>query len=366
MLSKALFRTLLCLSVLGMIACGGEKKKTKDNQQSDRSYLPKAAGEPNAILVVMDTTLWDGPIGDALKDIYGAYVPGLPQDEPYFKIRNVNPLKFSSILQRATNLIMITTLDAKGRMSRKMREYFTDESLKAIYSDTSRFLIRKRNVYANDQEILHLFGKDEAQVVKQLRANKEMLRSYFINAERERMANGLFKVREKGIENKMESDYKFRFSVPYGYDLSKSLPDFFWIRQLDAEFEKNVFVYFKPFDSMGPFEDMMSFREEITSTYMRDIQKPDIYMTSQEADYSSLIKEVSFNGKYAKECRGLWKLSDISGGGPFVSYLFVDESQKRIYYLEGYVYAPGEDKRVFMQEMELILKSFKSGKDLVP
>ena len=95
---------------------------------------------------------------------------------------------------------------------------------------------------------------------------------------------------------------------------------------------------------------------------MRDIQKPEIYMTTQSERAN--IREVSFQGKYAKECRALWKLSDISSGGPFVSYVFVDESQKRIYYLEGYVYAPGEDKRTFMQEVEVILQSYQSGEKL--
>ena len=95
---------------------------------------------------------------------------------------------------------------------------------------------------------------------------------------------------------------------------------------------------------------------------MRDVEKPDVYMTTQDVPHQ--VQEVNFNGKYAKETRGLWKLSDISGGGAFVSYVFVDESQKRMYYLEGYAYAPSKDKREFMREIEVILSTFKSGKEL--
>jgi len=88
-------------------------------------------------------------------------------------------------------------------------------------------------------------------------------------------------------------------------------------------------------------------------------------MTLQgDRDEYQQVKEVNFKGKYAKEIRGLWMLNDISSGGPFLSYTFVDESQKRIYYIEGYVYAPADDKRIPMQEMEIILKSFVSGTDL--
>jgi len=339
--------TAVCLLAILAVSCSEKTKKASSS--TEKSYLPKAAGEANAILVVMDTALWKEPIGDA-------------QDEPYFKVRNINPLKFKSILKTATNLILVSTLNNNGRMGKKMKEFFTDESLKAIANDTSRFLIKKQNVYANGQEILHLFGPNQKQLIKHLKQNKTKLKNHFIEVENKRIAKSLFKVREKGIENTIQADHGFRLKVPYGYDLSKNLPDFVWIRQLDPEFEKNVFVHFKPYDSQDPFDDVMAFREEITSAYMRDVQKPEIFMTTQP--YKEQIREINFNGKYAKECRALWKLSDISGGGPFVSYVFVDESQKRIYYLEGYVYAPGENKRSLMQEIELILQSFKSGADL--
>ncbi|WP_109833092.1 DUF4837 family protein [Reichenbachiella versicolor] len=361
MLKKITVHTLVCLSLLITAACGDQSKSSNSSSSNEKSYLPKAAGEANAILVVMDTTQWNGPVGDAIRDIYSEYVPGLPQDEPYFKVRNVNPLKFANVLKTATNIIMVSTLDRKGRMARKMREFFTDESLKAIQKDSSLFLMKKQNVYANGQEMLHLFGQNDEQLINHLKQNKAKLRGHYIEVERKRLESSLFKVREKGIEKKMEEN-GFRMSIPYGYDLAKALPDFYWVRQLDAEYEKNIIIHYKTYDSMDPFEDVMAFREEITSAYMRDVQKPEIYMTTQP--YKASIKEISFHGKYAKECRALWKLSDISAGGPFVSYVFVDESQRRLYYIEGYVYSPGEDKRLPMQEMELILQSFKSGDEL--
>jgi len=69
-------------------------------------------------------------------------------------------------------------------------------------------------------------------------------------------------------------------------------------------------------------------------------------------------KEVNLNGTYAFEMRGLWKNSDISAGGPFVSYTTVDQKLGRLYYIEGYVYHPSGDKRDWMREMDTILKSF--------
>lgn len=348
----------LLIVLLIAASCGSNESGTS----SSKSHLPVARGEANAILCVMDTSQWNGPLGEALRDIFSQYVPGLPQDEPYFKLRNINPLKMNNILKTGKSMIFVSTMDNQGAQSRAMQNYFTSSSLEKILKDTALYRLPQKNQFARGQEILHLFGQTENQLIAHLKRDKDLLRSYFSNIENQRIAKPLFKVREKQIEKTLRETHGFDIQVPYGYDLAKNQRDFVWIRLLDPEFEKDIFVHYRPFNSRDPFEDELGFREEITSSYMRDIQKPDIYMTLQNENMN--IREVNFKGKYAKELRGLWKLSDISSGGPFVSYIFVDESQKRLYYLEGYVYAPSKDKREFMQEIEVILNTFRSGNEI--
>lgn len=355
-MSKRLY--LIFILPLFFASCSDKKKDLGTTDKTEKAYLPESAGEPNAILVVMDTTEWNGAIGGALRGVYSEYVKGLPQPEPYFKVRNVNPLKFNTIIKRASNLIFVHTLDSKGRQAVQMEKYYSGESLEKIANDPALFMLPQKDVYARDQTVLHLFGQTKEQLIQHISENEDKLMNYFKKAENDRLAKKLFKVREKQVEKRLAQEYDFTLSIPYGFEVAKALPDFVWIRQLDAEWEKDVFVYFKTYDSHEPFEDVLEYRESITSMYMRDVQKPDIYMTLQ--DDLSDVREVNFKGKYAKEARGLWKFSDISGGGPYVSYVFVDEEQHRVYYLEGFVYNPGGDKRVFMQEMEMVLQSFTS------
>lgn len=349
---------LLATVLIALTSCGTDNS----SNNGSKSHLPVARGEANAVLAVMDTTQWNGPVGEALRDIFSTYVPGLPQDEPYFKLRNINPLKMNNILKTAKSMIFVSTMDNRGAQSRAMQNYFTTSSLEKIQADTALYRLPQKNQFARGQEIVHLFGQTEKQLIAHLKRDKELLRNYFLTIENQRISKTIFKVREKQIEKRLRDTHGFDLQIPYGYDLAKNQRDFVWVRLLDPEYEKNIFVHYRPFNTKDPFDDMMAFREEITSSYMRDIQKPDVFMTLQNENMN--IREVNFKGKYAKEARALWKLSDISGGGPFVSYVFVDESQKRLYYLEGYVYAPSKDKREFMQEMEIIVNTFRSGLDL--
>jgi len=333
----------------------GKQKKTK-------SYLPVARGADGVILVVMDSALWVDSLGAELKKTFANLIPGLPQDEPYFTIRQINPLKLNDILKAAKNMIFVTTLDKKTSQSNAMRHFMTDESLKKIQLDSSIYRFSSQDSYAKGQEILHLFGQSQDQLIAKIINNRTTLRNHFLSIEKQRISETLFKKEEKNIERVLENDHGFTFKIPYGFDLAKNEKDFVWVRFLEPEYEKNVFVYFEPYTSKEPFDNPVEYRESITSKKMRDIEKPEVYMTTQDVPHQ--VQEVNFNGKYAKETRGLWKLSDISGGGAFVSYVFVDESQKRIYYLEGYAYAPSKDKREFMREIEVILSTFKSGKEL--
>ena len=185
-----------------------------------------------------------------------------------------------------------------------------------------------------------------------------------MEAEKDRITNSLFNQEEKYITKIIREKYGFSMRIPYGFDLAKQEKNFVWIRSLTEQgnVEKSVFVHYTDFTSKEAFDHPVEYREAITSKNMRDSEKPDLYITTQDINHQ--IKEVNFKGKYAKEVRGLWMFSDISGGGGFVSYVFVDESQKRLYYLEAYVYAPGKDKRQFMREMEVVLSTFKSGNEL--
>jgi hypothetical protein len=354
---RFLYFVAIILSAVFLFNCSSKKGGEKNN-----SFLPIARGADGVILVVMDTALWSDTLGAEIKKTFGDYIPGLPQDEPYFTLRVINPLKLNDILKAAKNMIFVTTLDKKGRQSNAMRNFMTDESLKKIQRDTSLYRYTNRDAYARGQEILHLFGKDQNQLIAHIRANREQLRNYFLSIEKSRIAKSIFAKEEKAMAKVLKKDHGFSMRIPYGYDLAQNKKDFVWIRFLDPEYEKNIFVHHAPYTSQEPFQSPVDYRESITTKYIRDIEKPDLYMTLQKVPHT--VKEINFNGKYAKETRGLWMFSDISGGGAFLSYVFVDESQKRVYYVEGYAYAPSQDKREFMRELEVILSTFKSGAEL--
>ncbi|MGQ9644246.1 MAG: DUF4837 family protein, partial [Ignavibacterium sp.] len=74
--------------------------------------------------------------------------------------------------------------------------------------------------------------------------------------------------------------------------------------------------------------------------------------------------EVKFNGRYAIFTQVLLDLNTKGMGGPFINYTFYDEKSKRIYMLDGSVYAPKYFKRNLIQQMDVLLQSFKTKDEL--
>jgi hypothetical protein len=78
------------------------------------------------------------------------------------------------------------------------------------------------------------------------------------------------------------------------------------------------------------------------------------YMTIEErlpVKYSTF----RFRNRNYAEMRGLWTLEKGFMGGPFVTLVTKDEVNNRFIMLDGFVYAPGEDKRELLRQVEAIL-----------
>lgn len=331
-----------------------------DDKQGEDQSLPAARGGVGEIILVMDSASWRGDLGDALRTIFREPIPGLPQDEPMYTLRYVNPMAMNDVLRNAKNMIFVTTIEGNSMADKKLRSYFTKESMEKIKSDPDIFMFKKQDEFARGQSILHLFGQNKAMLASKLEENALQIRSYFDEAEEKRLKKTLFAKQEKDLQKAIESKHQFSINIPFGYKLAKNEEDFVWLRQLGRETDRNIFISYRDYDEEGLFSksSILDLRESVAKEHIFDSGNPDLFMTTQRiAPIDTTV--INFKGLYAVEARGLWKLNDNSLGGPFVSYTLVDEKLNRLYYIEGYVSSPGKDKRNFVKELETILSTFR-------
>lgn len=310
----------------------------------------------------MDSAAWQGTLGDELRQTFMEAMPGLLRNEPYFDLRYVDPFKLNSVLRSAKNMMFVTTLDNESPAGRKMRSYFTPNSVERIMNEPNLYMFEKQDEYAQGQEVLHLFGQTEEDLIENIRENRSELRQRFVSTMLDRVTQNLYKANEqRPVSQQLLEEYGFTIRIPYGYErvpLADTIDDFVWLRMLD-EVDRNVVVTFKDYTSEDAFapENILEFRQQQLGRYIADSET--VFMTYQDV-VPVEFDTVTFQGKFAVEARGLWKLSNNSMGGGFLSYTFVDEAQDRLYYIEGYVYRPNEKQRSAIRELEAILRTFRT------
>ena len=348
------------IGIYTLVSCSS----TGSSGTEGKKFLSPAGGKFGETILVMDSLKWGNQLGKQVKAALREPYPGLPQAEPSLSVSYVSPKQFNSVLKTARNIVFVMTMDGNSYEDKLMRGYFSKSSLEIIDQDPKKFVFFQEDVYARGQSVVYLFNKTEKGLIEKISQNGKKLRDYLLSAERKRMIQSLNKRINKDLSNLLLDEHKFYLKIPIGFDVSKNLKNFIWVRQLEADSEMNLFVHYEPYESEEVFDNVLAHREKITSTFIRDVEKPQIYLTYQSVEHVPLeMKEVNFNGKYAMEMRSLWKLSDISAGGPFVSYTFVDEVLKRVYYIEGYYYGAGGKKRNQIWELEAILSTFKTASE---
>lgn len=369
---KKLIPFLFSMLLLG--ACTGESSDKKSNDGSEEekaakktSFLPDAAGEYGEVVIVMNKEQWSGEVGVALKEVFHASVPGLLRNEPYFVTRIIDPFQFNKLLKTAKNLVYVTTLDGKQPADNWLQNTFSDESKTRIRSNPNMFMNTSDNQYAKGQKVLQLFSKDRKTLISHLSKaeNQEKIRNYFNIAEKQRLATELgMSSATRTMVAGLKEKFGYTIKIPGSYELAMSEEDFMWARYLPSTgASKNLFVYFKEYTSEEEFQKakIIGLRNEIGKKYIfGDPDNPDSYMTTEETYVPIASRTINFNDQYTVETKGAWKTNNNSIGGSFVSYTFVDETSKRLFYIEGFVIHPNEEHREAIRQLEALLTTFRS------
>ncbi len=323
---RALYSILFCVMLL---ACGD--KKESDN----KIYLPGSNGNLNNISVVVDNQLWEGNVGENIRNIFAAPLNGLPSDEPIFSMRQIPPQVFDGFARRSRIVLKIE----KGNALTTMK----------IVNEA----------FAKPQTVAVVGGKTDKDIITQLKENRDKIIDAF-NKEEVKEKQRRIKLSLLADED-MENKLGFTINIPSAYRISKATDDFFWLRKnLSNSKTMEIMFYEVPLESISRGDstivDIVKMRDQITKTKIPG--EDNIYMAVEDAYAPALFNKIIDN-KPTYEVRGLWEMKGYTMAGPFITYAIEDKINNRYLVADGYVYAPSLEKRAYVFELESIIKSIK-------
>lgn len=320
-----------------LVSCK-EKKSTEDK------ILLDSSGNINNVSVVIDNELWDGSIGEAIRNVLAAPIYGLPQDEPTFTISQIPPSVFSGFVTKNRTILKIEVNKEAG-----MNMF--------------------NNVYAQPQKVIVISGKSRQEIIDVINDNATKIVETFRNeeiAERQRQMN-----KSPHPFKSIKEKLGFTIQFPSAYRIAKSSDNFFWIRKDITTGTTNLMLYTVPLNDIKQNDSLVNqiikIRDSVSKLHIKGRQDGEIkatgetiesYMTTEKA-YAPFVYHTSINNKSTIETKGIWDLKEDFMGGPFINYAIEDKKNNRWVIAEGFAFAPSVEKRDYMLELEAIIRSIK-------
>lgn len=351
---KALSYIAVILFSAILISCGEGGGGLGENSK------PKARGSVGEIVLAIDSTKWAGPVGDELREIFEADLPGMLRSETMFKVHRVDPRAMTRMLKMYTNLVYVTTFDDKKGGSQVINAQFSKESKEKAAADPSLYSLRMEDEFAAGQEVLYLFGNTEEELIANLKKNKDRLQNLFEVRERGRLEKPLFARKNSAAEHEARTKLGIEIQAPASYQIAKTSEDFLWLRSPSpTDRRPDISIFFFETDYTSEEQtfpaNILALRDSIAAEHVfGDPEDPSSFMTS-EKQIPPAFRNMVINDNFTVEIRGTWKTNNLSMGGTYLGYVMVDPAKGKLYYMEGFVYFPNEVHRDALREIQTIL-----------
>ncbi len=332
---------------------------SQDGSMAD-SAKPKARGTIGEIIMVIDSAKYAGPVGDELRNIFESDLPGMFRSESKFKVNVVDPRAMNRMLKMSNNLIFVTTFDDKSSSSQAINSQFSKESKEKALNDPSIYSLRMEDEYALGQEVLYLFGKNEEELVANLKKHGNRIQNLFEVRERGRLEKIILARKNTEAEFEAKKQIGIQINVPASYQIAKSVPGFLWLRQITPTANRaDISLIFHEQDYVDESqtfpENILKLRDSLAREHIfGDPEDPTSYVIT-EKQIPPAFRNMVINDNFTTEIRASWKTNNLSMGGTYLGYLMVDEEKGKLYYLEGFVFYPNEVHRDALREIETIL-----------
>ena len=332
---KRLFSCVICvIAVLAMVSCNSSQRR--------KALLPKISGHAGEVIVVIDRADWEGAVGTTLRDTLAQDCKFLPQREPLYSLVNVIPSGFTSMFQIHRNIILVNIKNDIVKPGVTFRQ----------------------NVWAAPQCVISIDAVSSAEAVELIKENSKVMMAALEQAERDRLISNHKRYEERALSQVVTKMIGGSPHFPSGWKLKKQTDDFIWISYDIQYLTQGVLIYKYPVvpgENMMDLDNLLAENSEMLKENVPGMFENTYMMTSEFARPS--IEYLKYKGRDFAELRGFWEVYNDYMGGPFVAHAFYSKDGKYMIFMEGFVYAPKYDKRLYQRQVESILYSFEWEKD---
>ncbi len=312
-------------------------------------YKPASFGSFQKIIVFADSTIYKS-IQPELEQTFDQFVY-TPHSERSFFL-DFHPVSALDTYKSRRNILFIGVIGASDAVSEFVTGSLSEQTRQAV-NENKVFEIFRDNIFASEQTVMFFPGKDAEQIAKNLRDRGQLIFEKLHALYLTKMESAMFFEGEQTtLEEYLAKSYDWKVRVQHDYRLVKEEPGgkVVWFRRLNPD--RNLFIYRFPGEkNLDKVDWTFDLRDSLTTIYYEadSIDRTDSY-----------AQIIDFRGEKAIKLTGIWQNHKLLIGGPFRTIIFYDPATGYTYLLDMCVTAPGEMKKNYLDQLEIMARSFSS------
>jgi hypothetical protein len=350
------FIGLLTLIIL-LNSCTEEAKRTFAGPKN-------AYGKLNDIVVIAEDMLWDGPVGDSIDYFFASAYPILPQPEPMYDLRHYSYAKIEAeplLRELRTYLVVANLRDEDSAVTKMVRADLGEKNYEKAKADPTFTTMVGKDKWAKGQVLVYVFSFSEDGLVAALSRHYAAISKRVRTVERPHLHKRLFVGGEDlALRDRIRTKTGATLTLPKGYVVAMDKEGLTWLRMETDKASSNILIHQRPYTDKAQLSQagIKAIRDELGKKYISSSIQGS-YMRINDVDLPMYTYSKTMGKRYALEARGIWEMENDFMGGPFIGYLIHNQDKNELLYLDGFVYAPSEDKRNYIQYLEYLLSSVK-------
>jgi len=270
--------------------------------------------------------------------------------ESYFTVRYRDPSTFDQ-LQNRHNIVLFSVTDFKNDNGDNLINQLISDGQLATYTGNDPIWVSE-NVFSLGQVVSIIRGNLN-DLSSNLKLKGDWLFEEYNDRYLKRISEHLYEINEQtDISEDLFKRYGWTVRVPHdfmivqedrlanfvklGRDFPRRWFSIHWIdNQTGSALHRNSLKSIMKY--MGSFSDYQYFE----STYL-----------------PWTINKINIDNRVMWRIEGMWESAIAASGGTFISYIFFDESSKRLFHINMLIFNPGGKKLMFLREMESMVRTF--------
>ncbi len=311
------------------------------------SNLPLANGKLGSLVLVSEPK-----IQSDLKALLDSSFL-LPSDnatgsEPFLEILHSGLVDFESQYALQKTIFVLVDKASVSEMD-ALLEPFSDETIQNLIDNPEPKIMSARNLFAQYQHIVYLFGKDANDLKNKLRKCKDQLNSSLMSYELSDQKEKLYKDTSANDQyyKMIKDELGLGVEIPAMFTLKYHSNKTYWFEYTTTEDNSpktlNLVMHTYPYQDKVElsYESIRSARDTVFK-YLIKGELPGTYMGTTESSYYPKVnaENIVLNGNYCTKVKGWWTVRGLSQAGPYVRYVIVAPDKKNLIAFEGFVYKP--------------------------